>query len=70
MGAPDLPDIHPADELSLENGDHVDEPHLAEKGATSIDGADMSRMGKRQELRRNFKFLGIVGFVTILQATW
>lgn len=25
---------------------------------------------KKQELRRNFKFVGIVGFVTILQATW
>lgn len=70
MGAPELPDIHPADDISLEANDNADDPRLAEKGASSIDGADMSRMGKRQELRRNFKFLGIVGFVTILQATW
>lgn len=74
MGAAPQPEIRPDDDNSLDGNihayDNYDEPQAKEKGATSIDGADMSRMGKRQELRRNFKFLGIVGFVTILQATW
>ncbi|KAF2724450.1 amino acid transporter [Polychaeton citri CBS 116435] len=40
------------------------------KGSSQADDSDMRRMGRAQELRRNFKFVGIVGFVTILQATW
>ena len=41
-----------------------------QKGGTSHDVYDMSRMGKRQELRRNFRFISIVGFVMVLQSTW
>jgi len=43
---------------------------LPATGGTTQDGADMSRMGKQQVLKRNFRFISIVGFVTILQATW
>lgn len=64
------PDLELQDDLSLEGHHHDDDDQPKAKGATSIDGADMSRMGKKQELRRNFKFVAIVGFVTILQATW
>ncbi|KAK4634235.1 hypothetical protein CLAFUW4_00789 [Fulvia fulva] len=72
MGHPTaLPAYRPEDEVSLEGLQHDHDAVLHEKkGSTSIDGADMTRMGKEQELRRNFKFVGIVGFVTILQATW
>ena len=40
------------------------------KGGTRHDVHDMSRMGKRQQLRRDFRFVSIVGFVMVLQSTW
>lgn len=62
MGHPTaLPDYQPGDDISLEGLQHEHDAVIHEKkGSTSIDGADMSRMGKSQELRRNFQFLGIV----------
>ena len=39
-------------------------------GGNGHDQHDMDRMGKKQELRRNFEFISIVGFISILQATW
>lgn len=39
-------------------------------GGNGFDQHDRQRMGKKQELRRNFEFFSIVGFVSILQATW
>ncbi|KAL8923385.1 MAG: hypothetical protein Q9208_004655 [Pyrenodesmia sp. 3 TL-2023] len=55
----------------------VDSPDFAyedglqpQKGSTHNDVLDMSRMGKRQELQRNFRFLSIVGFIMILQSSW
>lgn len=41
-----------------------------QKGGTRQDVYNMSRMGKRQELRRNFRFISIVGFIMVLQSTW
>ena len=41
-----------------------------QKGGTQHDVYNMSRMGKRQELLRNFRFISIVGFIMILQSTW
>ncbi|KAK3168945.1 hypothetical protein OEA41_005393 [Lepraria neglecta] len=41
-----------------------------QKTGTRQDVHDMSRMGKRQELRRKFHFISIVGFVMIFQSTW
>ena len=40
------------------------------KGGTIDDNQDMSRMGKHQQLRRNFRFISIVGFIMVLQSTW
>ncbi|KAK2759402.1 hypothetical protein FQN54_002880 [Arachnomyces sp. PD_36] len=34
------------------------------------DQADMARLGKKQELNRNFRFLSILGFTCTLMATW
>jgi choline transport protein len=42
---------------------------LAKKG-TPDDQKDMQRMGKTQELRRNFRFVSIFGYSMILMATW
>ncbi|KAK3117303.1 hypothetical protein LTR53_001484 [Teratosphaeriaceae sp. CCFEE 6253] len=53
-----------------EDGSDGGKTAVAQKGGTASDEREMQRMGKLQELRRSFKFIGIVGFVTILQATW
>ncbi|WPA95915.1 uncharacterized protein RHO25_000519 [Cercospora beticola] len=64
------PDRKPEDGISVRSIHEVETAAVEKKGGTITDGYEMSRMGKKQELRRNFKFVGIVGFVTILQATW
>lgn len=40
------------------------------KKGTPDDQKDMWRMGKVQELRRNFRFVSIFGYSMILMATW
>ncbi|KAL2404101.1 putative amino-acid permease [Exophiala dermatitidis] len=40
------------------------------KKGTADDQRDMFRMGKAQELRRNFRFVSIFGFSMILMASW
>lgn len=37
---------------------------------TYEDQNDMRRLGKKQELRRNFRFTSILGFVAIAMGTW
>lgn len=39
-------------------------------GATGVDAKDMYRMGKKQEFSRNFSFWSVLGFVSVLTATW
>ncbi|KAF2013612.1 amino acid transporter [Aaosphaeria arxii CBS 175.79] len=43
---------------------------VTEKKGTASDRHDMQRMGKVQELRRNFRFVTIFGFTMVLMATW
>jgi choline transport protein len=43
---------------------------LSEKKGTPKDQKDMYRMGKTQELRRNFRFLSIFGYSMNLMSTW
>ncbi|CAA9964976.1 amino acid transporter [Pyrenophora teres f. maculata] len=43
---------------------------VSEKKGTAGDQKDMYRMGKQQELRRNFRFLSIFGYSMVLMATW
>lgn len=42
----------------------------SEMKGTKNDQRDMLRMGKLQELRRNFGFMSIFGYSMILMATW
>lgn len=37
---------------------------------TQLDKDDMWRMGKKQQLQRNFRFFSIFGFTMVLMATW
>lgn len=39
-------------------------------GYTKRDHRNMTRMGKRQELMRNFRPLSALSFTVLLQATW
>ena len=41
-----------------------------EKRGTDMDARDMQRVGKTQELRRNFRLLSILGFTAVLMCTW
>lgn len=51
---------------------HVEAEDLvySEKKGTQSDERDMYRMGKAQQLRRNFRFFTIFGFLMVLMATW
>ena len=43
---------------------------FVEKEVTAGDQKNMYRMGKQQELRRNFRFVSIFGYSMVLMATW
>ncbi|OJD35022.1 gaba permease [Diplodia corticola] len=48
----------------------ADDEAAAAKGVTRHDRVDMSRMGKTQELQRNYRPLSAIAFTVILQGTW
>ncbi|KAE8842000.1 hypothetical protein HRS9139_01297 [Pyrenophora teres f. teres] len=39
-------------------------------GGANHDASDMHRIGKKQELRRNFRLVSMIAFVVMLQSTW
>ncbi|KAA6406935.1 MAG: amino acid transporter [Lasallia pustulata] len=41
-----------------------------EINGTPRDQRDMARLGRKQELKRNFEFLSVLGFTCILMSTW
>ena len=41
-----------------------------EKKGTADDQKDMFRMGKAQEMRRNFRFVSIFGFTMLVMCSW
>ena len=42
----------------------------SEKAGTDWDQRGMARIGKKQELRREFKFFSITGYAMILGCSW
>lgn len=56
--------------VTLNDDDSQADSVLVEKRGTQDDQKDMHRMGKIQELRRNFRFVSIFGYSMILMATW
>lgn len=42
----------------------------SEKAGTKFDQRDMWRMGKAQEMRRNFRFVSIFGFTMLVMCSW
>lgn len=62
---------------TMKSGNHVrvqetnaETAEYAGADYTYEDQADMRRLGKKQELRRNFRFTSILGFVAIAMGTW
>ncbi|KAM3447806.1 hypothetical protein MY3296_008376 [Beauveria thailandica] len=41
-----------------------------QEGFTSADRADMERLGKKQQFRRNFRLMSTIGFTTCVMGTW
>jgi choline transport protein len=60
------------DELDVQarDAESQEDVLVSEKKGTPDDQRDMHRMGKTQELRRNFGFVSIFGYSMILMATW
>lgn len=56
-----------ASDVEVPNFDANDLPQ--EKKGTRDDQRDMFRMGKLQEMKRNFRFLSILGFSMTLMCT-
>lgn len=65
---------HEARELAafdgVEDGGNYNDVGILDKGYTSKDQREMQRLGKRQELIRNFRPLSALAFTALLQATW
>ena len=57
-------------DIVLRDSESQEDAVSSEKRGTSNDQQDMHRMGKTQELRRNFRFVSIFGYSMILMATW
>ncbi|KAF2112669.1 amino acid permease 2 [Lophiotrema nucula] len=55
---------------SFDEEDTGDAYHDSLKGHTKNDRVDMARMGKIQELRRNYRPLSALAFTIIIQGTW
>lgn len=55
-------------QLSRKEWDSLDA--VAKEGFSQNDQADMRRMGKSQQFRRNFKLITTIGFTTCVMGTW
>lgn len=49
---------------------HYNDVGVLDKGYTTKDCSDMQRLGRKQELIRNFRPLSAFAFTALLQATW
>ena len=45
-------------------------PEVKENLGTEWDQRGMARLGRKQELRRQFRFFGITGYAVILSCSW
>ncbi|KAF2843012.1 amino acid transporter [Patellaria atrata CBS 101060] len=54
----------------MDENENDGDNEITEKKGTRSDQRDMYRMGKTQQLRRNFRFISIFGFTMVLMATW
>ncbi|PIG79407.1 amino acid transporter [Aspergillus arachidicola] len=72
-GQLELKDIGSAHSPRVEERNGCLDPDLSDDvkaGFTVNDQRDMQRMGKKQELRRNFRMASTIGFTTCVMGTW
>ncbi|KAK3389586.1 putative GABA permease [Podospora didyma] len=62
-------ETHDATSLEIAEAD-IDDAVGKTEGLSRLDKKDMFRMGKKQQLRRNFHFFSIFGFIMVLMQTW
>ncbi|KAK4554103.1 hypothetical protein LTR86_008944 [Recurvomyces mirabilis] len=48
----------------------ADVPDTQSRYNEMMDRVDMDRMGKKQELKRNFRVLSIISFMCLMMGTW
>jgi hypothetical protein len=60
---------HIDDDADLDYHGHL-RNNQQDEGHTRLDAREMKRMGKKQELKRNFRTLSTIAFTIILQGTW
>ena len=60
----------PESKFAVRPVDDLAEDDVDEKLGTAHDQRAMIRMGKKQELRRNFRFFSIWGFAVMLGCSW
>ncbi|KAF1948949.1 amino acid transporter [Byssothecium circinans] len=72
MSNPPLSEAKPsAVQATNSEYEHSDsDPVVYTKGGTAHDGEDMHRMGKLQQLRRNFRISSIFGYSVVMGCTW
>jgi choline transport protein len=62
-------EAHAREDGGIHN-DRSQDYSMIEKNATTADAHDMQRMGKTQEMRRNFRSITILGFCVVILSTW
>lgn len=71
--SPGVREVTEADQISeklSDKGDYHDHLRDSKRYGTKFDKADMRRMGKKQELRRDFRALSALAFTVILQGRY
>lgn len=61
---------YPYDADQYNGQDDADKDKDGVPTGTNADALDMQRMGRKQELRRNFKSISILGLAAVTMATW
>ncbi|KAK5136332.1 hypothetical protein LTR08_003705 [Meristemomyces frigidus] len=61
---------HTVDTQAVPMGIVAEDAPETYKMGTVIDQQDMHRVGKQQELRRNFRLISVLGFTAVLMCTW
>lgn len=68
--ANDVPMVDSPTSGKMSSSDNPPVETVTAKGGNNADAADIYRMGKTQETKRNFRFVTIFGFTMVLMATW
>jgi len=65
-----IPAEHSFTDLALSPSDTDSSVDVDGYGSNSLDKLAMERMGKSQQMRRNFKQVSLIGFTCMCMCTW